>query len=140
MGVEAAVGETPGLTGEFIGETHRGLERAQAHPPGNQHQKGPLCLWVAGEMTESLLKDQQQHCSLLDPAPKDRAIRLQDGLPRPAEYLRLHPLLCNRHSKTKKYGSNVDLSSRKRRKQQGDSQPIRCGVQNTGNQDAHGSD
>ena len=33
MGVGAAAGETPSLTGEIIGETHRGLERAQAHPP-----------------------------------------------------------------------------------------------------------
>ena len=33
MGVEAAAGETPRLTGEFIRETHRGLEHAQAHPP-----------------------------------------------------------------------------------------------------------
>ena len=32
MGVEEAVGETPSLTGEFVGETHRGLQRAQAHP------------------------------------------------------------------------------------------------------------
>ena len=42
FGVEAAVGETPSLTGEFIGETHRGLERAQVHPLGNQHQRGPV--------------------------------------------------------------------------------------------------
>ena len=33
MGVEAAAGETPSLTGEVIGETHMGLELAQAHPP-----------------------------------------------------------------------------------------------------------
>ena len=33
MGVEAAVEETPSLTEEFVGETHRGLEHAQAHPP-----------------------------------------------------------------------------------------------------------
>ena len=26
MGVEAAAGETPSLTGEVVGETHRGLE------------------------------------------------------------------------------------------------------------------
>ena len=52
MVVEAAPGETPSLTGEFVGETHRGLEPAQAHPLGNQHQKGPICLWVAGEVTE----------------------------------------------------------------------------------------
>ena len=42
MGVEAAAGETPSLTGEVVGETHRGLERTQAHPLGNQHQKGPI--------------------------------------------------------------------------------------------------
>ena len=37
LGVEEAAGETPSLTGEFVGETHRGLERTQAHPLGNQH-------------------------------------------------------------------------------------------------------
>ena len=42
MGVEAAAGETPSLIGEFVGETHRGLERAQTRPLGNQHQKGPV--------------------------------------------------------------------------------------------------
>ena len=41
--VEAA-GETPSLTGEFVGETHRILECAQNHPPWNQHQKGPNLL------------------------------------------------------------------------------------------------
>ena len=40
--VEAAAEETPSLTGEFVGETHRGLERAQAYPLGNQHQRGPI--------------------------------------------------------------------------------------------------
>ena len=39
--VEVA-GETPSLTGELNGETHRGPECAQAHPPGKQHQKGPI--------------------------------------------------------------------------------------------------
>ena len=42
MGVEEAAGETSSLTGEVVGETHRGLERAQAHPPRKQHQKGPI--------------------------------------------------------------------------------------------------
>ena len=31
LGVGAAAGETPSLTGEVVGETHRGLEYAQAH-------------------------------------------------------------------------------------------------------------
>ena len=46
-------GETPSLTGEFIGETYRALKHTQNHPPGNQYQKGPICLWVAEEVTES---------------------------------------------------------------------------------------
>ena len=58
MGAEAAK-ETPSLTGEFVGETHRVLEHTQTHPPGNQHQKGPICLWVEGEVTESQLTAQQ---------------------------------------------------------------------------------
>ena len=51
--VEVAVGETPSLTGEFVEETHRALEHTQTHPPGIQHQKGPICLWVVEEVTES---------------------------------------------------------------------------------------
>ena len=42
MGVEVAAEETPSLTGEVVGETDRGLERAQAHPLGSQHQGGPV--------------------------------------------------------------------------------------------------
>ena len=53
MGVEAAAGETPSLTGEFVGETHRGLERAQAHTLENQHQRVPIYLWVAKGVTEN---------------------------------------------------------------------------------------
>ena len=38
------------------------------------------------------------------------------GLPRPGEFIRLHPLLCNRWAKTNKYGPNerTDQSSRKK--------------------------
>ena len=42
VGVEVTAGETPSLMGQFIGETHRGLECAQAHPLKNQHQRGPI--------------------------------------------------------------------------------------------------
>ena len=42
MGVEAAAGESPKLTGEFLGETHKGLECAKAYALGNQHQRGPI--------------------------------------------------------------------------------------------------
>ena len=52
MGV-AVVGETPSLIREFIGETHGVLDYTQTYPPGSQHQKGPICLWVVGEVTES---------------------------------------------------------------------------------------
>ena len=50
--VEVA-GETPSLIGEFIGEKHNVLELTQTHPPGNQHQKDPICLWVVAAVTES---------------------------------------------------------------------------------------
>ena len=53
------VGETASLTGEFVGETHRVLECTQTHPPGNPHQKGPICLWVAEVVTESLPRGKQ---------------------------------------------------------------------------------
>ena len=42
VGIEVAAVETPNLTGESVGETHRVLECTQAHPPRNQHQKGPI--------------------------------------------------------------------------------------------------
>ena len=52
VGVES-VGETPSLTGEFVGETHRVLKHTQNHTPGHQHQKGPICLWLEVEVIES---------------------------------------------------------------------------------------
>ena len=42
VGVEVAVGETPSLTGEVVGETHRVLEHTQTHPLRKQLQKGPI--------------------------------------------------------------------------------------------------
>ena len=68
MGVEV-VGETLSLTGEFIGETHRVLEYTQAHPPGNQHQKGSICLWVVKEMTENHQRAEQAALFPLRPLP-----------------------------------------------------------------------
>ena len=68
MGV-AAMGETPSLTGEFTGETHRVLECTQNHPPGNQHQKGPICLQVVEEVTESQLRADQVALFPLRPLP-----------------------------------------------------------------------
>ena len=69
VGVEVAAGETPRLTREVVGETHRGLERAQAHPLRNQHQKGPICLWVAGEVTENWQRAEQEPLFPLRPLP-----------------------------------------------------------------------
>ena len=55
VGVEGA-GETPSLTEEFVGQTHRVLEHTQTHQPRNQHQKGTLAYWlsVTWGVTESL--------------------------------------------------------------------------------------
>ena len=68
VGVEAA-GETPSLTGEFIGETHKVLERTQNHLPRNQHKKGPVCLWVAGGVTENQQRVEQAALFPLRPLP-----------------------------------------------------------------------
>ena len=65
----AVAGETPSLTGEFVGETYRVLEHTQIHPPGIQHQKGPIYLWVTEEETESALRAEQVALFPLGPFP-----------------------------------------------------------------------
>ena len=62
-------GEAPSLTGEFVGDTHRVLEHTQTHSPRNQHQKGPICLWVAEEVTESWQRAEQVALFPLWPLP-----------------------------------------------------------------------
>ena len=69
MGVEAAAGETPSLTGEFIGETHRGLECAQVNPLGKQHQRDPVSLWEAEGVTEIWWRVELASLLLLGPSP-----------------------------------------------------------------------
>ena len=56
-------------TGEFLGKTHRVLECTQTHLSRNQHQKGPICLWVVGEMTESWPRAEQVALFPLRPLP-----------------------------------------------------------------------
>ena len=68
MGVEA-VGEISSLTGEFLGETHRVLECTQTNPPRNQHQKCPVCLWVARKVTENWQRVEQVSLFPLRPLP-----------------------------------------------------------------------
>ena len=68
MGVEAA-GETPSLTGEFPRETHRVLECIEAHLSGNQHQKGPICLWVVEQVNESWQTAEKATLFPLGPLP-----------------------------------------------------------------------
>ena len=57
--IEVAAGGIPSLTGELVGETYRVLERTHTHLLGTQHQKGPICLWVAGEVTENRQRAEQ---------------------------------------------------------------------------------
>ena len=80
MGIEAAAGKSPSLTGEFVGETHRVLERAQNHLPGNQHQKGPICLWVAEEVTESWQRAEQAPLFPLGPLPDIQLLNAVRGV------------------------------------------------------------
>ena len=58
MGI-ATVRETPSLTGQSVGGTNEIIELTQAHPPVNQHQKGPFYLWVVGKVTDSWLRAKQ---------------------------------------------------------------------------------
>ena len=69
VGVEVAAGETPSLTGEFLGETHRGLECTQTHPLRKQHQKGPIWLWVAEGVTENWQRVEQVPLVPIGPLP-----------------------------------------------------------------------
>ena len=71
LGVGTAAGETPSLTGvgEVVGETHRGLECAQAHPLGNQHKKVPIRLWVAEGVTAIQQRVEQAPFLPLGPSP-----------------------------------------------------------------------
>ena len=102
VGVEALAGDTPRLTGEFVGETHRVLECTQYHPPRKQHQKGPLCLWVVGKVTESGQGAEQAPLLPLGPSPTYSITAQLPALPCPGEHLKLHPLLCNRPAQTRK--------------------------------------
>ena len=65
----AVAQETPQLTEDFAGETHRVLEHTWTHPPWNQHQKGPICLWVVGEVTENWQSAEQTALFPLGPLP-----------------------------------------------------------------------
>ena len=91
MGVEAAAGETPSLTGEFIGQTHRGLECTQIHPLGSQHQKGLIRLWVVEGVTEILQRVEQAPLVPLGPSSTYSIKAQRPVLPHPGAHLRLHP-------------------------------------------------
>ena len=83
MGVGAAAGEIPSLKGEVIGETHRGLGCAQAHPLGGQHQRGPIWLWVAEGVTEIRWRVEQAPLLPLDPSLMYSVAEQQSVLPCP---------------------------------------------------------
>ena len=103
MGVEAAVGETPSLKGEFVGETHGVPEHTQTHPPRNQQQKGPICLWVAGEVTESWQRAEQAVLFPLSPLPHRQYHSAATWVAPPWGTPKAPPLtMRNRHEETEK--------------------------------------
>ena len=79
VGTVMAMGETPSLTREFFGEAHSVLEQTQTHPPKNQHQKGPIYLWVAGKVTERRSRAEQGALLPLGPSPTYSATTHQLG-------------------------------------------------------------
>ena len=91
MGVGAAAGETPSLTGEVVGETHRGLECAEAHPLRKQHQRGLVWLWVAEGVTGVQWRVERAPLLPLGPSPTYSVTAQGPALPSPREHLRLCP-------------------------------------------------
>ena len=58
-------------------------------------------MWVVGEVTENEWRAEQMVLFPLRPLPHIQCHMQPSGLHRPGKYLRLHPLLCNRHAETK---------------------------------------
>ena len=137
VGVVVAVGETPSLTGELVGETHRVLEHIQTYPPRESAPEGPNLL--VRKWLKACQEPSKCHCPLSEPSPTYSATTQPCGLPHLGEYLRLHLLQHNRCTKANRYGPNerTNQNSKNRTEQWRDSQLMRCRVQTTCNQDAH---
>ena len=111
------MGETPSFTGEFVGETHRVLECTQKHPCENQHQKGPICLWVAGEVAENQQRAEQVALFPLGPLPHIQRHNTAMWFAPPWQIPKAPSLTSNRHAETKNIyiwpNERTDQSSRK---------------------------
>ena len=69
MGVEAAAGETPSLTEELAGQTHRGPRTYTKPPTWESEPEGPNLLVGSGEVTESQQRVEQTALFPLGPLP-----------------------------------------------------------------------
>ena len=72
-------------------------------------------MWVAEGVTEIRERVEQAPLLPLGPSPMYSITAQPPALPCPGEYLRLHPLLHNRHAKTKKNGPNEQTDQRSRK-------------------------
>ena len=97
--------------------------------------EGPnLLAWVEREETENWPRAKQAALFPLRPLPHIQP----GGLPRPGEHLRLLPFYyITGKRKMAQMKERIKAQEKNTTQQQRDSQPIRCTVQNTGNQDAH---
>ena len=77
-------------------ETHRVLECTQTHPPGNQHQKGPICWWAVGEVTESRAIAKKPALFPLAPLPHIQRHNAGKRVAPPWRILKAPPLISNR--------------------------------------------
>ena len=77
------------------------------------------------------------HRSLSIPSPTDSATKQWTGLPHQGQYLRLPILQHNMHTSQKNMPQMKEqIKAPKTELNDKESQPIRCRVQNSGNQDA----
>ena len=84
VGVVAG-GDTPSLTGEIIGETHRVLEHTN-QPTQESAPEGPNFLAGSGGSDKTGRERSKQHWSLLDSSPTYSVTTQQRGLPCPNEH------------------------------------------------------
>ena len=109
-------GETPSLTEEFVGGTHRVLEHTQTHPPRNQHQKDPIYLWVVEEVTESQQRAKQVAVFPLGPFPFIQQHSTTKWVAPASPILKAPPLTTQQAHRDKKFSPNERTGQSSRKK------------------------
>ena len=143
VGVRAAAGETPSLTGEVVGETDPQGPRACTSPPTRESApEGPNLIVGSRGSDYKSVESRASTIASSQPLPHAQHHRAATSVTPPLGTPKAPPLKVTdtpRPKKKKKGPKDRTLQSSRKNttKQQRDRQPIRCTVQTTGNQEAH---